>query len=70
MGFGVPIATWFKNSAYLNDMLTQAAEKSDFLDGKKVKHLQNEHHSNVADHANALWSIVMLEAWKQNCTAN
>jgi asparagine synthase (glutamine-hydrolysing) len=70
MGFGVPIATWFKNSPYLNDMLTQAAEKSDFLDGKKVKHLQNEHHANLADHSNALWAIVMLEAWKQNCNIN
>ncbi len=70
MGFGVPIASWFKNSAYLNDMLRKAAENSEFLDGKKVKHLQNEHHANVADHSNTLWAIVMLEAWKQNRIVN
>ncbi len=65
MGFGVPIAKWFKKSPYLNDMLAEAADNTDFLDGKKVRQIQNEHNSNKCDHSNSLWSIVMLQAWTQ-----
>jgi asparagine synthase (glutamine-hydrolysing) len=66
MGFGVPLATWFRTS--LRDFLWDHLTSSRFHDrgmvsGNFVKILLNEHASGRRDNSHWLWSLLMLELW-------
>jgi asparagine synthase (glutamine-hydrolysing) len=65
MGFGVPLATWFRTnlSDYLNDHFGPTARMFDFVDRVKVARLVDEHERSVADHSQRLWLLLTLEVW-------
>lgn len=65
MGFGVPIARWFRGELrpLLRDtVLSKAARARGFLDPAAVERLIVEHESGV-DHGLRLWALLMLELW-------
>jgi len=66
MGFGVPLASWFRGSlrSFLWDNLTNSA----FLDRgivspRFVRYLLEEHMSGRRDNNHWLWSLLMFELW-------
>ena len=66
MGFGVPIASWFRNRlAHVPDQLLLdpvATERGIFRpDG--VRKLIDDHRSGRADNASRLWALLQLELW-------
>jgi asparagine synthase (glutamine-hydrolysing) len=67
MGFGVPLATWFRTNLreYLRDHFGGQARMFDFVDRAKVLRLVDEHGRGVADHSQRLWLLLTLEVWLQ-----
>jgi asparagine synthase (glutamine-hydrolysing) len=66
MGFGVPIATWFRES--LGDqfeelVLAPDALSRDHLDPAAAATLLREHRSGRFDHNHRLWVLLMYEMW-------
>ncbi len=66
MGFGVPIANWFRGQ--LNPMLHQLLLGNDarihqFFLPDAVRTLVSEHESMRHNHCYRLWSLLMLEKW-------
>jgi asparagine synthase (glutamine-hydrolysing) len=66
MGFGVPIAAWFRGPLreFLHDHLTsEAAATRGMISPEFVSHLLAEHDSGRRDNALRLWSLLMMELW-------
>jgi asparagine synthase (glutamine-hydrolysing) len=66
MGFGVPVAAWFRGElrAFLWDHLTsQAFLNRDMVSPEFVRHLLTEHQSGRRDNSRPLWDLLMLELW-------
>jgi asparagine synthase (glutamine-hydrolysing) len=65
MGFGVPLATWFRQDlrAYLGDHLSAGARLWQWLDREAVGRLVDEHHRGARDHGQKLWALLTLEIW-------
>lgn len=69
-GFGVPLAHWFRGS--LRPLL-QETLLSDRAIGRRlfkptvVKSLIDQHLGGRRDHAQVLWTLLMLELWFQQC---
>ncbi|PWU03146.1 MAG: asparagine synthetase B, partial [Terriglobia bacterium] len=68
MGFGFPLASWFRGS--LRELLWDHLTAPRFLErgivsGPFVKQLLEEHHSGRRDNQQWLWSLLMLEMWFQ-----
>ena len=66
MGFGVPLALWFRGSlkAFLRDHLASSSlEKRCIVSPKFVQQLLAEHDSGRRDNSHWLWSLLMLELW-------
>ena len=66
MGFGVPLAKWFRTS--LREMLWDHLTGERFLGRgiatrESVQVLLEEHQSGRRDHYHWLWSLLMLELW-------
>jgi len=66
MGFGVPLASWFKGP--LRDMLQSHLTSPRFLNRgivspSFVRAMLNEHQSGRRDNHAQLWSLLMLELW-------
>ncbi len=66
MGFGVPIAAWFRGE--LKDMvrdvlLSRTALERGYFAPSEVRRLVAEHTAGVRDHGYCLWSLLMLELW-------
>ncbi|MFP5247965.1 MAG: asparagine synthase (glutamine-hydrolyzing), partial [Thermoanaerobaculia bacterium] len=68
-GLSVPIATWI-NRGLKNevDRLLEPARlrKHGIVDEAQITRLLTEHRSGRANHAKALWAVVMLEYWLEN----
>ncbi len=67
-GFGVPIGKWFRTTLreYLADtLLSGRARERGLLRLEVAQGLVNEHLSGERDHGQALWTLLMLEAWAQ-----
>ncbi|MFH0965748.1 MAG: asparagine synthase (glutamine-hydrolyzing) [Planctomycetota bacterium] len=66
MGFGVPIAEWFRNE-YAADLrktlLDGAALSRRLFRGEAVARLIEDHTSRRFDHGYRLWALLMLELW-------
>jgi asparagine synthase (glutamine-hydrolysing) len=66
MGFGVPLADWFRGGmrALPGDILLdpRSLERGMFRRAT-VERLIAEHHSGARDHSNRLWSLLQLELW-------
>ena len=68
MGFGVPIAEWFRGDlrGYLRDVLLDpAALGRGYFDPAAVRELVDEHTDARYDHGYRLWSLLMFELWHQ-----
>jgi asparagine synthase (glutamine-hydrolysing) len=66
MGFGVPIAGWFRGAlAELPDevLLDPRATERGMFRPEAVTRLISEHRAGVRDNSSKLWSLVALELW-------
>ncbi len=66
MGFGVPIADWFRGElqGYLRDtLLDPAALRRGYFAPESVRQLVEDHVAARADHGYRLWSLLMFELW-------
>ncbi len=66
MGFGVPLAAWFRGELkdYARDVLLdqQSAARGYFRRGA-VEQLLDEHQSGAIDHGYRLWGLLVFELW-------
>jgi len=66
MGFGVPIADWFRGELkdYVRDVLLDARTVGrGYFRREPVEALIDEHAAGRFDHGYRLWSLLMLELW-------
>lgn len=68
MGFGVPIARWFKGelrelSADL--LFSRAAAQRGWFRPEAVRAVWEEHQSGRRDRSNPLWALLCLELWSR-----
>ncbi|MFK7795173.1 MAG: XrtA/PEP-CTERM system amidotransferase [Gammaproteobacteria bacterium] len=66
MGFGVPLASWFRgplkekvNSAILGEKLASTG----MFNQKYLSHLVDQHQSGVRDYSAPIWSLLMFESF-------
>jgi asparagine synthase (glutamine-hydrolysing) len=69
MGFGAPIASWFRNE--LREMafdllLSNRAMQRGYFRPDSVRKLLAEHCSNQKDHGQTLWDLLVLELWHRS----
>jgi asparagine synthase (glutamine-hydrolysing) len=66
MGFGVPLAEWFRSD--LRDLPAQilldpvSIDRGYFVRGE-IEHLISEHQQGQADHSAQIWALLQLEMW-------
>jgi asparagine synthase (glutamine-hydrolysing) len=68
MGFGAPIAQWFREelSDYLRQVLLDPRARShEYFRAEVVQELVESHIAGRADHGHRLWALVMFELWRQ-----
>ena len=65
MGFGVPLAAWFRTSLreFLHDHLVPSARLYKYVKREAVDRLVAEQASGDADHGQRLWLLLTLEVW-------
>jgi len=66
MGFGVPIARWFREELreYLREVLLDRKSLSrGYFRPERVRELIEEHQSGIRDHSPRLWALLVLELW-------
>jgi len=66
MGFGVPIAEWFRNELkdYVRDhLLDRRTLRRGYFRPEAVRTLVEEHITRRCDHGYRLWSLLMFELW-------
>ncbi|HVJ68157.1 MAG TPA: asparagine synthase (glutamine-hydrolyzing), partial [Caulifigura sp.] len=66
MGFGVPLAHWFRNELkpMLHDTLLDSTARSrGYFNPKYVQQLIDEHQSEKWDHSYRLWALIVFERW-------
>lgn len=66
MGFGVPIAPWFRNElgAYLREVLLDPKSiDRGYFQREEVERYVSEHQSGRWDHGYRLWTLLVLELW-------
>lgn len=71
MGFGVPIAGWFRGqlNPMLHDLLlAQDAKIHQFFQPSALAQLVAEHESMRQNHCYRLWNLLMLEKWLRTWT--
>jgi asparagine synthase (glutamine-hydrolysing) len=65
-GFGVPLASWFRDSLrnFLHDHLTGSSFlKRDIVSPEFLRHMLQEHDTGRRDNSHWLWMMLMLELW-------
>jgi asparagine synthase (glutamine-hydrolysing) len=73
MGFGVPLALWFRSvlRAFLWDHLTSASFFGrGIVSPAFVRQMLQEHDSGRRDNSHWLWSLLMLELWFRQLNAH
>jgi asparagine synthase (glutamine-hydrolysing) len=68
LGFGVPLARWFRQELreFARDvLLDERARRRGQLRPAAVERLLDEHASGRADHGHRLWCLLMLELWQR-----
>jgi len=66
MGFGVPIADWFRGELkdYVHDVLLgRTALQRGYFRPEAVRELVEDHVAGRVDHGYRLWSLLMFELW-------
>jgi asparagine synthase (glutamine-hydrolysing) len=67
MGFGVPLASWLRGPLrdWAEDLLDSKHLSGGPLDARAVRELWSDHIRGRRNWAYALWTILMLEAWRR-----
>jgi asparagine synthase (glutamine-hydrolysing) len=63
-GFGLPLARWFRSDMRVyveSQLLRDSARIRSYLNPMVIDRMVAEHMSEIADHHNALWSLITLE---------
>ena len=71
MGFGVPLAHWFRNElqSFARDaILSPEAMARGYFRPEAVRRLWEEHQSGRFDHSYRLWALLILEVWQEQMT--
>ena len=66
MGFGVPIAGWFRGplKEMVHDLLlSESSRINEFFRQEVVHRLVTDHESMKQNHAYRLWNLLVLEKW-------
>lgn len=67
VGFGVPLAVWFRNprglGRFLDLLCEQRSLERGYFDPVAVRAMIEEHRSAKADHSEVLWSLLNMELW-------
>jgi asparagine synthetase B (glutamine-hydrolysing) len=67
VGFGTPLASWFRNSSglggYLELLLESSARASAYFDRTAVSDLVCQHRAGRDDHSEVIWGLLALELW-------
>jgi asparagine synthase (glutamine-hydrolysing) len=66
MGFGVPLATWFRRELadHTRDvLLDRRARERGVFDPRAVQALLDEHRAGTRDRATQIWSLLVFEEW-------
>ena len=66
MGFGVPLAHWFRGElkGFLGEtLLSERALNRGYFNPAAVRQLIAQHIAGKQDYAHQLWSLLMLELW-------
>ncbi|RZU34128.1 asparagine synthase (glutamine-hydrolysing) [Blastococcus saxobsidens] len=66
MGFAMPVAEWLRGPLrpWAADLLApQTLARTGLVDAEAVRSLWTDHLAGRADHAHALWHVLMLHAW-------
>ncbi|MFT4704650.1 MAG: asparagine synthase (glutamine-hydrolyzing) [Bradymonadia bacterium] len=72
-GFGIPVARWLNGplSAELDRLLApDRIAEAGLLEPAVVSRLISEHRSGVCDHRKQLWTLMMLESWRERYDAH
>lgn len=71
MGFGVPLAAWFRTSLreLLHDHLGPSARLYRYVRRDAVERLLAEQDSGAADHGSRVWLLLTLEVWLREMEA-
>jgi asparagine synthase (glutamine-hydrolysing) len=66
-GFGVPVAAWLRGPLrdWAAALLEPARLEAAGLDARPVLARWREHLAGAADHADRLWVVLMLQAWRE-----
>ncbi len=67
-GFGIPVAKWLKGplAAEMDRLLDRdRLEAGGLLDPNVVRRLVDEHHAGTRDNRKQLWTLMMLERWRE-----
>ncbi|MEX0824793.1 MAG: asparagine synthase (glutamine-hydrolyzing) [Pirellulaceae bacterium] len=71
MGFGVPIANWFRDELkpMVHDLLLDSDAKSNaFFRSEATRRLVEQHERHEQNHAYRLWNLLILETWLRRWT--
>ncbi|MEW6102917.1 MAG: asparagine synthase (glutamine-hydrolyzing) [bacterium] len=66
MGFGVPIARWFRNElkGYIYDiLLSEKAKNRGYFNMDEIKRILAEHTSGKTNYGYPIWTLLFLEIW-------
>jgi asparagine synthase (glutamine-hydrolysing) len=66
VGFGVPLAQWFRGPLYASAsdlLLAPGARLHDYFRVQPIQSLLEENHEGQADHGKRIWALLVLETW-------
>ena len=66
MGFGVPLSHWLRGELkgfLVETLLSERALRRGYFNPGVIRHLIQEHTIGRRDHAQQLWTLLMLELW-------
>ena len=70
MGFGVPLAHWFRNDLKeLAHSVIFSRNRDALLNESTVKRVWQEHQSGLRDRSTELWTVLMFRLWQQQFMA-
>jgi len=71
MGFGVPLALWFrKDLKDLAHSVIFSRNRNNLLSESTVKHVWQEHQSGLRDRSTELWTLLMFRLWERQFITN
>ena len=71
MGFGIPIAGWFRNELkelMQDTLLAEDARTQQFFQRKRIESLCQAHVNHEQNHGYRLWNLLILEMWLRRWT--